>query len=228
MSAASMSQPQPETVDTATHLLALCKEANLPARSTDVSIAQVLFCCLQGTDAFVRQPYHQLRHPMIFYYGGWPAAAVSNSSRSCKPQRSWCVWNMRRTCSQDVLWGSFNCHSVSGMLTPLTLYLMYLQCLQATLLSCTSTSSVWQACWRTGLTSTLSRYRHQLDNATFSFSPCGCTTTCKQRGAWDILATIPLVPPPSADHMASEQQLLSHVDQLAMPVHVAGSIAPAA
>lgn len=22
----------------------------------------------QGTDAFVRQPYHQLRHPMIFYY----------------------------------------------------------------------------------------------------------------------------------------------------------------
>jgi hypothetical protein len=32
--------------------------------------AQVLFACLQGTDAFVRQPYHQLRHPMIFYYGG--------------------------------------------------------------------------------------------------------------------------------------------------------------
>lgn len=31
-------------------------------------LLQVLFACLQGTDAFFRQPYHQLRHPMIFYY----------------------------------------------------------------------------------------------------------------------------------------------------------------
>jgi hypothetical protein len=30
--------------------------------------SQVLFASLQGYDAFVRQPYHQLRHPMAFYY----------------------------------------------------------------------------------------------------------------------------------------------------------------
>uniref|UniRef100_A0A383W2U2 Generic methyltransferase n=1 Tax=Tetradesmus obliquus TaxID=3088 RepID=A0A383W2U2_TETOB len=29
---------------------------------------EVLFACLQGNDAFYRQPYHQLRHPMVFYY----------------------------------------------------------------------------------------------------------------------------------------------------------------
>lgn len=29
---------------------------------------EVLFACLQGTEAFLRQPYHQLRHPMVFYY----------------------------------------------------------------------------------------------------------------------------------------------------------------
>jgi hypothetical protein len=33
------------------------------------ALTEVLFACLQGADAFVRQPYHQLRHPMIFYYG---------------------------------------------------------------------------------------------------------------------------------------------------------------
>lgn len=30
---------------------------------------EVLFSALQGTAAFVLPPYHQLRHPMIFYYG---------------------------------------------------------------------------------------------------------------------------------------------------------------
>eukprot|EP00878_Enallax_costatus_P014673 GHUV01015349.1.p1 GENE.GHUV01015349.1~~GHUV01015349.1.p1 ORF type:complete len:489 (+),score=154.15 GHUV01015349.1:211-1677(+) len=29
---------------------------------------EVLFACLQGSHAFLRQPYHQLRHPMVFYY----------------------------------------------------------------------------------------------------------------------------------------------------------------
>jgi hypothetical protein len=33
------------------------------------ALTEVLFSCLQGGDAFVRQPYHQLRHPMMFYYG---------------------------------------------------------------------------------------------------------------------------------------------------------------
>ncbi|KIZ00191.1 hypothetical protein MNEG_7774 [Monoraphidium neglectum] len=32
------------------------------------ALTEVLFSCLQGGDAFVRQPYHQLRHPMMFYY----------------------------------------------------------------------------------------------------------------------------------------------------------------
>ncbi len=41
---------------------------------------QVLFASLQGTDAFVRQPYHQLRHPMIFYYGH-PAVLYINKFR---------------------------------------------------------------------------------------------------------------------------------------------------
>ncbi len=26
-------------------------------------------CALQGRDVFVRTPWHQLRHPLIFYYG---------------------------------------------------------------------------------------------------------------------------------------------------------------
>jgi len=29
---------------------------------------EVLFASLQGSEAFYRQPYHQLRHPMVFYY----------------------------------------------------------------------------------------------------------------------------------------------------------------
>lgn len=32
------------------------------------TLTEVLFASLQGYDAFVRQPYHQLRHPMMFYY----------------------------------------------------------------------------------------------------------------------------------------------------------------
>lgn len=32
------------------------------------TLTEVLFACLQGEEAFVRQPYHQLRHPMMFYY----------------------------------------------------------------------------------------------------------------------------------------------------------------
>lgn len=41
-----------------------------PANHTRSSsaCAQVLFAALQGTEAFLRQPYHQLRHPMVFYY----------------------------------------------------------------------------------------------------------------------------------------------------------------
>jgi hypothetical protein len=34
------------------------------------ALTEALFGCLQGQEAFVRQPYHQLRHPMMFYYGG--------------------------------------------------------------------------------------------------------------------------------------------------------------
>lgn len=41
---------------------------------------EVLFASLQGTDAFVRQPYHQLRHPMMFYYGH-PAVLYVNKFR---------------------------------------------------------------------------------------------------------------------------------------------------
>lgn len=32
-------------------------------------LTEVLFSSLQGSAAFMRPPYHQLRHPMIFYYG---------------------------------------------------------------------------------------------------------------------------------------------------------------
>ena len=34
----------------------------------------------QGPDAFLRQPYHQLRHPKIFYYGH-PAVVYVNKFR---------------------------------------------------------------------------------------------------------------------------------------------------
>jgi hypothetical protein len=32
------------------------------------TLTEVLFAGLQGSEAFLRQPYHQLRHPMMFYY----------------------------------------------------------------------------------------------------------------------------------------------------------------
>jgi hypothetical protein len=35
--------------------------------AADISTSH-LPCLLQGNDAFYRQPYHQLRHPMVFYY----------------------------------------------------------------------------------------------------------------------------------------------------------------
>lgn len=41
---------------------------------------EVLFACLQGEETFYRQPYHQLRHPMIFYYGH-PAVLYINKLR---------------------------------------------------------------------------------------------------------------------------------------------------
>ncbi|KAG2489957.1 hypothetical protein HYH03_011587 [Edaphochlamys debaryana] len=41
---------------------------------------EILFASLQTTDAFVRQPYHQLRHPMMFYYGH-PACLYVNKCR---------------------------------------------------------------------------------------------------------------------------------------------------
>uniref|UniRef100_A0A7R9VIT3 Sulfatase-modifying factor enzyme domain-containing protein n=1 Tax=Chlamydomonas euryale TaxID=1486919 RepID=A0A7R9VIT3_9CHLO len=44
------------------------------------TLTEVLFASLQGRDAFVRQPYHQLRHPMIFYYGH-PACLYTNKFR---------------------------------------------------------------------------------------------------------------------------------------------------
>jgi hypothetical protein len=40
----------------------------------------VLFAALQGSEAFYRPPYHQLRHPMIFYYGH-PAVLYVNKFR---------------------------------------------------------------------------------------------------------------------------------------------------
>jgi 5-histidylcysteine sulfoxide synthase/putative 4-mercaptohistidine N1-methyltranferase len=33
------------------------------------ALTEVLFASLQGEAAFLRPPYHQLRHPMVFYYG---------------------------------------------------------------------------------------------------------------------------------------------------------------
>lgn len=35
---------------------------------------------MQGTEAFYRPPYHNLRHPMVFYYGH-PAALYVNKLR---------------------------------------------------------------------------------------------------------------------------------------------------
>ena len=44
------------------------------------TLTEVLLSGLQGAEAFVRQPYHQLRHPMIFYYGH-PAVLYINKFR---------------------------------------------------------------------------------------------------------------------------------------------------
>jgi hypothetical protein len=41
---------------------------------------QVLLGSLQGEESFTRPPYHDLRHPMIFYYGH-PAAFYTNKLR---------------------------------------------------------------------------------------------------------------------------------------------------
>ncbi len=44
------------------------------------TMTEILFASLQTTDAFIRQPYHQLRHPMMFYYGH-PAVLYINKFR---------------------------------------------------------------------------------------------------------------------------------------------------
>lgn len=44
------------------------------------TLTEVLLSSLQTTDAFIRQPYHQLRHPMMFYYGH-PAVLYINKFR---------------------------------------------------------------------------------------------------------------------------------------------------
>jgi len=41
---------------------------------------QVLFAALQGREAFLRPPYHQLRHPLVFYYNH-PAVLYINKLR---------------------------------------------------------------------------------------------------------------------------------------------------
>lgn len=52
-----------------------------PRLSCPLSVLTVgLHSFCQGTDAFVRQPYHQLRHPMMFYYGH-PAVLYINKFR---------------------------------------------------------------------------------------------------------------------------------------------------
>lgn len=43
-------------------------------------LTEVLFSALQGEEAFYRPPYHNLRHPLIFYYGH-PAALYVNKLR---------------------------------------------------------------------------------------------------------------------------------------------------
>ena len=44
------------------------------------TLTEVLLSSLQGETAFMRSPYHDLRHPMIFYYGH-PAALYINKLR---------------------------------------------------------------------------------------------------------------------------------------------------
>jgi 5-histidylcysteine sulfoxide synthase len=44
------------------------------------TLTEVLLSSLQGEEAFMRPPYHDLRHPMIFYYGH-PAALYINKLR---------------------------------------------------------------------------------------------------------------------------------------------------
>ena len=44
------------------------------------TLTEVLLSSLQGEQAFMRSPYHDLRHPMIFYYGH-PAALYVNKLR---------------------------------------------------------------------------------------------------------------------------------------------------
>lgn len=44
------------------------------------TMTEVLFSCLQGEEAFVRPPHHDLRHPLIFYYGH-PAVLYVNKLR---------------------------------------------------------------------------------------------------------------------------------------------------
>jgi 5-histidylcysteine sulfoxide synthase len=44
------------------------------------TLSEILLGSLQGEEAFMRPPYHDLRHPMIFYYGH-PAALYVNKLR---------------------------------------------------------------------------------------------------------------------------------------------------
>ncbi|MBC7545518.1 MAG: 5-histidylcysteine sulfoxide synthase [Candidatus Sericytochromatia bacterium] len=44
------------------------------------AITEILFAALQGEEAFFRPPYHDLRHPLVFYYGH-PAALYLNKLR---------------------------------------------------------------------------------------------------------------------------------------------------
>lgn len=44
------------------------------------TLTEVLLGCLQGEDAFMAPPHHELRHPLIFYYGH-PAALYVNKLR---------------------------------------------------------------------------------------------------------------------------------------------------
>ncbi len=44
------------------------------------TLTEILLSSLQGEEAFMRPPYHDLRHPMIFYYGH-PAALYINKLR---------------------------------------------------------------------------------------------------------------------------------------------------
>ena len=44
------------------------------------TLTEVLFAGLKGQDAFMAPPYHDLRHPLIFYYGH-PATLYINKLR---------------------------------------------------------------------------------------------------------------------------------------------------